>query len=207
MSYTDALARVDALQSLAFRSLAPLAAPAVTATRTTTPVTTATTPGSFASALQSAWLNTDLAGDGTAGARALTAAQGELGVSEEPPGSNDSPRIAQYRTATQGAYAGAPWCAYFVSWAAAQAGTPIGANGSGLGSVEGVRAWAEGAGKLLPQGAQPQPGDLILFGGAHIGIVESVNPDGSLVTVEGNHSHKVDRVNRSRGEATDFVRL
>ena len=57
------------------------------------------------------------------GLRALAAATGEIGVQEEPPGSNDGPRIAQYRAATAGA-ASTPgrWCAYFVSWAAAQAG-------------------------------------------------------------------------------------
>src|SRR5688500_15593150 len=57
------------------------------------------------------------AGGGSAGARALAAAQAEVGQAEQPPGSNDSPRIAQYRQATAGSGVG-PWCAYFVSWAA-----------------------------------------------------------------------------------------
>ncbi|MBI5104845.1 MAG: hypothetical protein HZB46_07650, partial [Solirubrobacterales bacterium] len=62
---------------------------------------------------------------GTPGLRALQAAQAEVGVAEQPPGSNDSPRIAQYREATAGSGVG-PWCAYFTSWAAAQAGVPLG---------------------------------------------------------------------------------
>src|SRR3954454_18152498 len=53
----------------------------------------------------------------TAGQRALQFAQAEIGQAEQPPGSNDSPRIAEYRTATAGSGIG-PWCAYFVSWAA-----------------------------------------------------------------------------------------
>src|SRR3954454_19513092 len=43
---------------------------------------------------------TPAAGGTTAGLRALAAAQAEVGVAEQPPGSNDAPRIAEYRTAT-----------------------------------------------------------------------------------------------------------
>src|SRR4051812_4496337 len=64
-------------------------------------------------------------GGGSAGQRALQFAQGEVGQAEQPPGSNDSARIAMYRQATAGSGIG-PWCAYFVSWAAAQAGAPVG---------------------------------------------------------------------------------
>src|SRR3954465_5171665 len=60
---------------------------------------------------------------GAAGAAAggpagmVQAAAGEVGQAEQPPGSNDSPRIAEYRSATSGSGVG-PWCAYFASWAA-----------------------------------------------------------------------------------------
>jgi hypothetical protein len=103
-----------------------------------------------------------------------------------------------------GAYAGAPWCAYFVSWCAAQAGAPIGDGGSGLGSVEAVNAWAQRTGRFT---TQPAPGELILFGRRHIGIVESVNADGTLTTVEGNTSDGVHRRTHAVSEATGFVRL
>ena len=63
---------------------------------------------------------------GSPGQRALLIAQTQVGQSETPPGSNDGPAIATYRTATAGAYAGAPSCAYFLSWAFAQAGMPLG---------------------------------------------------------------------------------
>ena len=90
------------------------------------------------------------ASGGTPGGRAaLAAAQAEVGVAEQPPGSNDSPRIAQYRQATAGSGVG-PWCAYFVSWAARQAGTPIGDQGQGYGSVDQVWAWGERTGRAMP---------------------------------------------------------
>ena len=237
MSLPAVYARVAALEAMVQRAVAPPPAPpparppaaaaapqpvylerGVASSSLTSPFlgtssllgTTTGTPAAapaFVSALQSA-LGVGTAVDGTtAGQRMLAAAQAEIGVREEPPGSNDSPRIAEYRTATVGAYAGAPWCAYFVSWAAAQAGAPIGDNGAGHGAVEGVAAWAGKTGRLLPADAIPQPGDLILFGSAHIGIVESVNPDGTITTVEGNHSQAVERVTRQRSEATGFVRL
>jgi len=130
-----------------------------------------------------------------------------VGVTEQPPGSNDGPQIATYRSAVAGAQPGQPWCAYFASWAAAQAGTPLGPNGQGLGSVSEIASWASSTGKLLPASAAPAPGDLILFGGEHVGIVESVNADGSLTTIEGNSGNGVTRVRRSPGEATGYVQL
>ena len=119
-------------------------------------------------------------------------AQAELGQAEQPPGSNDSPRIAEYRTATAGGQRG-PWCAYFVSWAAKQAGAPVGEQGQGFGAVSAVMDWGQRTGRALPAGSTPQPGDIIVWGGRHIGIVEAVLPDGRIQTIEGNSSDKVSR--------------
>jgi CHAP domain len=148
-------------------------------------------------------------GAGTAGQRALAAAQAEVGVAEQPPGSNDSPRIAQYRQATAGAPGPGPWCAYFVSWAARTAGVPIGDSGQGYGRVDDVWAWGERSGKAIPASAgPPQPGDLIVWD-EHIGIVESVGPDGSINTIEGNSSDRVSRrtYGSDGGGAIGYVRL
>ena len=112
-----------------------------------------------------------------------------------------------YRGAVAGAAPGEPWCAYFASWAAARAGVPLGDAGQGLGSVSAIADWAGRTGRLLPPTATPAPGDLILFGGRHVGIVESVNADGSLTTVEGNYANAVSRVHRSPAEATGYVAL
>jgi hypothetical protein len=148
------------------------------------------------------------AGGGASGA--LAAAQGQVGVTEQPPGSNDSPQIAQYRTATAGSGVG-PWCAYFVSWAAAQAGTPLGEAGQGFGSVSALCSWAQRTGRATPAGpgVRPNPGDLIVWGGRHVGIVESVDADGSIHTIEGNSSNAVSRrtYGPDGGGATGYVHI
>lgn len=147
---------------------------------------------------------------GSAGARALAAAQAQVGVAEQPPGSNDGPRIAEYRSATAGSGVG-PWCAYFTSWAAAQAGAPLGEAGQGFGSVGALYGWAQRTGRATPAGpgVQPSPGDLIVWGGHHIGIVESVDGDGSIHTIEGNSSNAVSRrtYGPDGGGATGYVHL
>ena len=150
------------------------------------------------------------AAPGTGGAGALAAAQSQVGVAEQPPGSNDGPQIAQFRTATAGSGVG-PWCAYFTSWAAAQAGVPLGEAGQGFGSVSALYGWAQRTGRATPAGpgVQPSPGDLIVWGGEHVGIVESVDPDGSIHTIEGNSSNAVSRrtYGPDGGGATGYVRL
>ena len=145
---------------------------------------------------------------GGAGQGVLAAAQAEVGQAEQPPGSNDSARIAEYRTATAGSGVG-PWCAYFASWAAAQAGVPIGEQGQGFGAVTAVWDWGQRTGRTIPAGSVPQPGDLIVWGGRHMGIVESVGADGSIRTIEGNSSDQVARrtYGPDGGGATGYVRL
>src|SRR4051812_44176606 len=149
------------------------------------------------------------AAQGTGGAGALAAAQSQVGVSEQPPGSNDGPQIAEYRTATAGSGVG-PWCAYFTSWAAAQAGVPVGDNGQGFGRVDDVYAWAQKTGKAIPNGpgVTPQPGDLIVWD-EHIGVVDHVDADGTINTVEGNSSDRVSQRAYKPGErpAIGYVRL
>ena len=199
MSLEVTLGRIAELQSLLAPQ--PVATPA--------PATTATT---FASALQGANATTAAvpmqAGGTSAGQAMLAAVRPEVGQTEQPPGSNDSPRIAQYRQATAGAPGPGPWCAYFVSWAAPQAGVPIGDSGQGYGRVDDVMAWGERAGKALPAGSTPQPGDLIVWD-EHIGIVESVGADGSINTIEGNSSDSVARrqYGSDGGGAVGYVRL
>jgi hypothetical protein len=192
MSFDVALARVTQLQSLLSGVAAPPPVPQVT--QAAPPVATA-----FSSALANAGAPAPLFGasaapaPGTAGQAVLNFVRAEVGVSEQPPGSNDGPRIAQYRQATAGAGVG-PWCAYFVSWAAREAGVPLGEQGQGFGRVDDVYAWAQRAGKAIPNGAGvlPAPGDLIVWD-EHIGVVESVGPDGTISTIEGNSSDQVAR--------------
>ena len=136
-------------------------------------------------------------------------AESQLGQTEQPPGSNESPVIAMYRTASAGAIPGAPWCAYFASWAARQAGEPLGANGEGLGSVGQIWSWAQSTGRAIPNGpgVTPQPGDLIVFGDEHVGIVRDVLPNGDIQTIEGNYENKVAANVRTPTEATGYVNM
>jgi hypothetical protein len=207
MSVQNVLARISEIQS----AMAP-AAPATTGgTQFQTALTqaTAATPIAMAATATPIGLGAmQPAMGGTAGQRMIAAAAAEVGQAEQPPGSNDSARIGEYRTATAGSGVG-PWCAYFTSWAAQQAGVPVGEAGQGFGSVDALYAWAQRTGRAIPAGnAPPQPGDLIVWD-EHIGIVESVLPDGRIQTIEGNSSDQVARrsYGPDGGGALGYVRV
>jgi hypothetical protein len=227
MSLDSALQRVAAINqalanpiALTGGTAAPSAEPATgtgltTGTGLASSAESAAGGATFASALQQAsgsapagLLPASAAGGGP-GSRVVAAAESQIGQSEQPPGSNESPAIAEYRSATAGAEPGAPWCAYFASWAARQAGTPLGANGEGLGSVSAIWSWAQNTGRAIPNGpgVTPKPGDLIVFGDEHVGIVKGVLPNGNIQTVEGNYENKVSLNERPPGEATGYVEM
>src|SRR4051794_22310263 len=144
-----------------------------------------------------------MAGGAGAGGQIVAAAQGEVGQAEIN-GTNDSPRIAMYRQATPGGGVG-PWCSYFASWACNQAGVPLGDQGQGFGRVDDVASWAQRPGRWMPPSATPQPGDLIVWD-EHIGIVEGVQADGSIQTIEGNSSNQVARRTHPAGSMLGYVR-
>jgi len=213
MSVESVMARVAELQS----ALRPQ--PVQVAQTVSSP--TVENASQFASLLSSAQTATPAPGAVAAGAvpgaaagglaaRMVALAQAEVGQAEQPPGSNDSPRIAEYRSATAGAPGPGPWCAYFVSWLAKSAGVPLGNAGQGFGRVDDVYAWAQSAGKANPAGSgvPPKPGDLIVWD-EHIGIVESVGADGSIQTIEGNSSDAVSRrrYGADGGGAIGFVSM
>src|SRR3954447_20241861 len=151
MSLETALSRITQLNTLL---VGPTAAPAPAAPATTTTTTAAPSSDDFAQMLRTASVATPAgataaptttgaatavapaaAPTGTsAAARMVAMAQAEVGQAEQPPGSNNSPRIAQYRSATAGAPGPGPWCAYFTSWLARSAGVPVGDHGQGFGS-------------------------------------------------------------------------
>jgi hypothetical protein len=208
VSLTAVIARINELQAVMAPPPPAAAAPA------TTPFGGALqgalgAPGQ-ADATRATMAMTPLAGGTPAGQGMVRLAQQELqaGVAEQPSGSNDAPRIAQYRQATAGSGVG-PWCAYFTSWAAREVGAPLGENGQGFGRVDDVWAWAERTGKSIPAGSgTPQPGDLVVWD-EHIGIVESVKPDGSITTIEGNASDRVSHRSYGPGAnaAIGYVRI
>jgi hypothetical protein len=226
MSLDTAFARIAQLNSLLAGPTAPATtAPATTTTTTATPssddfaqmLRTASVTGSTATTTPTGALGTGAAGavapaaapaGNSPAARMVSMAQAEVGQAEQPPGSNNSPRIAQYRSATAGAPGPGPWCAYFTSWLARGAGVPVGDHGQGFGSVDALYAWAQKSGRAIPanSGQNPKPGDLIVWD-EHIGVVESVLPDGRIQTIEGNSSDRVSRRVHAKGDAIGYVRL
>ena len=222
MSLESVASRIAQLNSLLAGPTAsvqtPTAAPATAAPATSTDafasmLRTAAVTGSPATAPGAVGANGAVApaaapAGNTPAARMVAMAQGEVGQAEQPPGSNNSARIAQYRSATAGAPGPGPWCAYFVSWLARGAGVPVGDQGQGFGSVDALYAWAQKSGRAIPasSGQDPKPGDLIVWD-EHIGIVESVLPDGRIQTIEGNSSDRVSRRVHAKGDAIGYVRL
>jgi hypothetical protein len=136
--------------------------------------------------------------------RILKAARSQLGVDEDAGENRDKAgRIASYRKAVAGADPNSPsaWCAFFVSWVTKQAGAEV-MDGRGSGLVRDIGDWAKRTGRYLPSGSNKvQPGDVVFFrepGGTlnwtnHTGIVESIDPDGTIHTIEGNASDSVER--------------
>lgn len=127
---------------------------------------------------------------GAPGEAMIRVAKAELarGVRETPLGSNRSPDITRYRTAVRGAQAGSPWCAYFVSWLAYQAGSPLGSAGRGIGSVRDLRLWGQKHALLFRR--DPQAGDIALWGDDHTGLVIA-RRGRQVISIEGNSSDRV----------------
>jgi hypothetical protein len=136
----------------------------------------------------------------------VTLARAELarGVREQPLGSNTSPDIARYRSALTPRPRGGPWCAYFTSYLAEQAGAPLGPDGDGIPNVTGIYRWALHTHRLT---SAARPGELILYRGlGHVGVVETV--DGPAIgAIDGNWSNRVRRHSVRRAEALAFVRV
>lgn len=122
---------------------------------------------------------------------ALQAALDEVGVTEQPIGSHDGPRVREYQAAT-GVYRAA-WCGSFVAWAYGQAGVTF--DGVAMELVAAiVDAARDGRGGLSVV-APPEagPGDLACFDWfatgtpIHVGLlVSAIGPDGTFESVEGN---------------------
>ncbi len=136
--------------------------------------------------------------------RALSAAEGELG------------RWNMYRYLNgDGPEA---WCNDFVSWAYQQAGKQIGPRGW-YRYVPYMQQDLKASGQWLSKWANPSPGDIVCFdwnnNGVpdHTGIVEKVNADGTITTIEGNvdgtnsWNGSLKRVVRSRGTISGFGHL
>ncbi|MFA6493128.1 MAG: CHAP domain-containing protein [Patescibacteria group bacterium] len=112
-------------------------------------------------------------------------------------GSGDIVRVAEAEIGTKenydncdcgamekyGGRTGDAWCAFFSSWVYKRAGYNI-------PSIGGAKALYEWFGKnqlsFTKESGTPQPGDVVYFNHSHVGIVESLDSNGTLRTIEGN---------------------
>lgn len=125
----------------------------------------------------------------TLSAAALRVALSQLGVEEQPRGSNGGPQVGRYLKAV-GLRTGYAWCMAFVYWCVQQAATekeilnPLVRTGGVL------RQWNETKCRKIPSRSRNvRPGDIFImdFGGGvgHTGFVVAVQ-NGILHTIEGN---------------------
>ncbi|MEV6976083.1 CHAP domain-containing protein [Kitasatospora sp. NPDC093806] len=118
--------------------------------------------------------------------RIVAAARGQIGVTQ------GSSACQKYLPGKGQTCRNTSWCAAFAEWTWRHAGVknvPTTLLGRGVGK------W--GQEHHLFHTGSPKPGDLVVYGppayerGGHVGVVVSVNRDGTLDTVEGNVSDKV----------------
>lgn len=140
----------------------------------------------------------------------LNVARSQIGTMESPANSNKQ----KYGAAAGNN--GQAWCCYFVWWCFNQAGAAdLFYGGNVCGSCSTLRDYHWGRSQRT---YDPQPGDIVLFSFdrtcQHVGIVESVNADGSIVSIEGNTSGSgsqdnggmVLRKNRKKSSIHGYIR-
>lgn len=119
------------------------------------------------------------------GAELAALAATQIGVREDPPGSNRV-KFNTWYYGSEVSGSAYPWCMVFVQWVFAQAGVPLPLRTASCGAL--MRA-AQAAGCWVTESFCP--GDVAIYdfpGGAatdHCGIIESVEA-GSVAAVEGN---------------------
>lgn len=132
----------------------------------------------------------------------LDRARSQIGVKEHPAGSNRTPYCDWYGIT-------GPWCARFVSWCTYKEGLALAATTSkGFAYTPSGAAWFQRRRRWTNR---PAPGHIVFFNFpgdnvnriSHVGIVESVRPDGSIVTIEGNTD---ERGGRTGGKVMRKVR-
>ncbi|WP_344311174.1 CHAP domain-containing protein [Fodinicola feengrottensis] len=115
----------------------------------------------------------------------VSIANSELGIGENPPGSN----CTKYGPCEA-------WCALFATWVWRQAGISI----PQYDFTGDIYTWGQGKGRAHSTNTGMQPGDIVLYGtgpqntdtSLHTGIVVAVGT-GTITTVEGNSDNQVEK--------------
>lgn len=122
---------------------------------------------------------------GTGPNRAVSEAARRIGVSEEG-GNNRGPRIDAWQK--RYGMLGQPWCGIFVGLALEKAGVRgLGARVASVAAIEEDARAGRAGFRAFVSAKQARPGDaLITRKGGHVGLVERVDEDGTIHTIEGN---------------------
>ncbi len=132
------------------------------------------------------------------GGAAVAFGQSRLGQYAEDAGSNRGGQLDSLQS--KFGMRGQPWCAMFTSVAVTRGGAPKVARTASVGEVR-AQVTRGGAGYEKGFKGAARPGDLWLRGNAHIGLVERVDSDGTIHTIEGNTGGgKVERRTHRPGE-------
>jgi len=119
--------------------------------------------------------------------KALDLAVTQLGVEENPKGSNDGVQIKEYLKSV-GILVPAPWCMSFVYWCFNQSAKSMGIRNPLIKTGGVMRQW-KGASILYTAKKPYQAGDVFILnlgkGLGHTGFIESIEGD-VAVTIEGN---------------------
>jgi hypothetical protein len=147
----------------------------------------------------------------------LVIAQSQVGVVEQPKGSNSGPEVNTYLKSV-GLGAGYSWCMAFVYWCVNQAASKL-AVPNPLVKTGGVMVqWNSTKLRLLPTHSSAiKPGDIFVMefshGLGHTGIVEKIEK-GLVYTIEGNtnedgsrEGYEVARRVRSITQFKGFIQL
>jgi len=130
----------------------------------------------------------------------IATAVGEIDYIEGP-----AENETKYQKANQ------PWCGAFVNWCAKQVGLKI---PNLVYTPAGAKAFAEAKRWQLVADATPEPGDLAFYDFpadgidriSHIGIVEEVKANGTVIVIEGNTSPDVKGDQRNGGQVCRKIR-
>ncbi|HYF34315.1 MAG TPA: CHAP domain-containing protein [Prosthecobacter sp.] len=127
----------------------------------------------------------------------LAIAVGEVGVSEDPPGSNAGKKVEEY-LGSVGLGKGNPWCAAFVYWCFQKAAKDAGVENPCVKTGHVLTSWNKAKPSQRITSAQAKndpslikPGLVFIMdtgapgGAGHTGIVEKVVA-GTIYTIEGN---------------------
>lgn len=126
--------------------------------------------------------------------KVLEIASSEVGVMEDPPGSNRGPRVEQYLKSA-GCLPGDPWCASFVYWCFNEASKSLGLTNPLVRTGSCMTHWSNTPGRKISHSKamnNPQlvkPGFIFIIDHGnwkgHTGIVKTAE-NGYINTIEGN---------------------